>query len=295
MPLIEDRVSVSVKKILFATDFSSASEKAAFYARALARRFSSTVEIAHVFDPSIVTSYEEAIMGLPVNERRRIANENLKRSRDDFSAFGIDVRTTSPEEHQPSAGLLKIVKEHGIDLIVAGTHSKSGVERLILGSTAEQLIRNAECPVLTLGPNAKPPGDAPLVFQTIVYATDFSDEAAKAAVYALSFAQDSGAHLYFCYVLGPQTDTTAKREFLEGAFQSALKRMIPESSYDWCNPECVVEQGDAAKAILGLATKVQADLIVLGARKASFWLTYVEHGLTPDLLAQATCPVMTVC
>jgi nucleotide-binding universal stress UspA family protein len=295
MPLIEDRVSVSVKKILFATDFSSASEKAAFYARALARRFSSTVEIAHVFDPSIVTSYEEAIMGLPVNEGRRIANENLKRSRDDFSAFGIDVRTTSPEEHQPSAGLLKIVKEHGIDLIVAGTHSKTGVERLILGSTAEQLIRNAECPMLTVGPNAKPPGDAPLVFQTIVYATDFSDEAAKAAVYALSFAQDSGAHLYFCYVLGLQTDTTAKREFLEGTFQSALKRMIPESSYDWCNPECVVEHGDAAKAILGLATKVQANLIVLGARKASFWLAYVERGLTPDLLAQAICPVMTVC
>jgi len=65
MPVIGERVSVSVKKILLATDFSSASEKAASYARALARRFSSTVEITHVFDPSIVTSYEEAIMGLP--------------------------------------------------------------------------------------------------------------------------------------------------------------------------------------------------------------------------------------
>ena len=93
MPVIGERVSVSVKKILLATDFSSASEKAASYARALARRFSSTVEIAHVFDPSVVTSYEEAIVGLPVNERRRIANENLERLRDDFSASGIDART----------------------------------------------------------------------------------------------------------------------------------------------------------------------------------------------------------
>jgi nucleotide-binding universal stress UspA family protein len=295
MPVIGERVSVSVKKILLATDFSSASEKAASYARALARRFLSTVEIAHVFDPSIVTSYEEAIVGLPVNERRRIANENLERLRDDYSASEIDVRTISPEGHRPSAGLLKVAKEHEVDLIVAGTQSKSGVERLILGSTAEQLIRNAKCPVLTVGPNAKPPGDAPLVFQTIVYATDFSAEAAKAAVYALSFAQDSGAHLYFCYVLGLQTATSWKREFLDGAFQSALKRMIPESSYDWCSPECVVEHGDAAEAILELATRVHADLIVLGAREASFWLTYVERGLTPDLLAQATCPVMTVC
>ena len=295
MPVIGERISVSVKKILLATDFSSASEKAASYARGLARRFSSAVEIAHVFDPSIVTSYEEAIVGLPVNERRRIANENLERLRDDYSASGIDALTMSPEGHRPAAGLLKVAKEHEVDLIVGGTQSKSGLKRLVLGSTAEQLIRNAECPVLTVGPNAKPPEDAPLVFQTIIYATDFSAEARKAAVYALSFAQDSGAHLYFCYVLGLQTANSWKREFLDGSFQSALKGMIPESSYDWCNPECVVEHGDAARAILELAERVQADLIVLGARKASFWLTHVERGLTPDLLAQATCPVMTVC
>jgi nucleotide-binding universal stress UspA family protein len=291
MPVIGERVSVSVKKILLATDFSPASEKAASYARALARRFSSTVEITHIFDPSAVASYGEAI----VNERRRMSNETLERLRDGFSASGINARTTLPEGHRPSAGLLKIAKEHAVDLIIAGTQSKSGMERLLLGSTAEQLIRNAECPVLTVGPNARIPGNAPLVFQTIVYATDFSSEAAKAAIFALSFAQDSGAHLYFCYVLGLQTDTTAKREFRDRTFQSALKRMIPESSYDWCSPECVVEHGNAAKAILEVAARVQADLIVLGARKASFWLTHIERGLTPDLLAQATCPVMTVC
>lgn len=295
MPVIGERVSVSIKKILLATDFSPASEKAASYARALARRYSSTVEIAHVFDPSVVTSYEEAIVGLPVKERLRIANEDLERLRDDFSASGINARTISPEGHRPSVGLLKVAKEHEVDLIVAGTHSKSGVAKLILGSTAEQLIRNAECPVLTVGPNARTPGDAPLAFQTIVSAADFSAEAAKAAVYALSFAQDSGAHLYFCYVFGVQTATSWNRELVDGAFQSALKRMIPETSYDWCNPECVVEHGDAAKAILELAERVKADLIVLGARKASFWLTYIERGVTPDLLAQATCPVMTVC
>jgi nucleotide-binding universal stress UspA family protein len=291
MPVIGERVSVAVKKILLATDFSPASEKAASYARALARRFSSTVEITHIFDPSAVASYGEAM----VNERRRMSNETLERLRDGFSASGINARTTLPEGHRPSAGLLKIAKEHAVDLIIAGTQSKSGMERLLLGSTAEQLIRNAECPVLTVGPIARIPGNAPLVFQTIVYATDFSSEAAKAAIFALSFAQDSGAHLYFCYVLGLQTDTTAKREFRDRTFQSALKRMIPKSSYDWCSPECVVEHGNAAKAILEVAARVQADLIVLGARKASFWLTHIERGLTSDLLAQATCPVMTVC
>jgi nucleotide-binding universal stress UspA family protein len=295
MPLIEEPVAVAIRTILLATDFSPSSEMALSYARALARRFSSTVEIAHVFDPSVVTSYDEAIIGLPVNERRRIANENLDRLRDDLSASGIKARTALPEGHRPSTNLLKVAKDHEVDLIVAGTQSKSGVERLILGSTAEQLIRNAECPVLTVGPNCQAPTDAPLAFQKIVFATDFSAEAAKAAVYALSFAEDSGAHLYFCYVLGLQVDPAVKREFLDGAFESAMKRMIPESSYDWCNPEFVVQHGDAAKAVLEFSEKVHADLIVLGARKSSFWLTHIEHGLTPDLLAHARCPVMTIC
>jgi nucleotide-binding universal stress UspA family protein len=295
MPVIGERVSVSVEKILFATDFSYASEKAASYAKALAHRFSSTVELAHVFNPSVVSTYEEALIGLPVNERRRISNENLERLRDDFSSSGIETQMVSPEGHRPASELLRIAKEKDVDLIVVGTQSKSGIERLILGSTAEQIIRNADCTVLTVGPKAKAVEDTPLIFRNIVYATDFTRSARKAAIYALSFAEDSGAHLFLCHVIGPHEPTAAGQEFSEGAFRRALKEMIPESAYDWCDPECVVEHGYAGEAILKLAERVQADLIVLGTRKASFLLPHIERGLTPELLAQATCPVMTIC
>jgi nucleotide-binding universal stress UspA family protein len=232
MPVIGERVSVSVGKILLATDFSSVSDRASSYARALARRFSSTVEIAHVFDPSVVTSYPEAIIGLPVKERGQINNENLERLRNEFSASGIDAKTVSPEGHRPYAALLEVATEHEVDLIVTGTQSKSSLERLVLGSTAEELIRNAACLVLTVGPKVKPLGDCPLVFRTIVYATDFSVEATKAAIYALSFAEDSGAHLYFCYVRSSQKGSPAESDILDGAFQKAMKKMVPESSYD---------------------------------------------------------------
>lgn len=295
MPVIGERVSVSVGKILLATDFSLASEKAASYAKALARRFSSIVELAHVFDLSLVVAYEEALIGLPINERRKISNESLEQLRDDFVSSGIETRTLSSEGHRPDLELLRIAKEQDVDMIVTGTQSKSGIERLILGSTAEQIIRNAECTVLTVGPHAKAAEDTPLTFRNIVYATDFTPSAKKAAIYALSFAEDSGAHLFLCYVIGPQEPTSAGQELSEGAFQCALKEMIPESAYDWCDPECVVEHGYAGEAILKLAERVQADLIVLGTRKASFLLTHIERGLTPQLLAQATCPVMTIC
>jgi nucleotide-binding universal stress UspA family protein len=261
----------------------------------LARRFSSIVDLAHVFDPSAVTTYEEALIGLPIDERRKTTNETLERLRDDFVSSGIEARTVSREGHRPASELLRIAEEENVDLIVTGTQSKSGVERLILGSTAEQIIRNAECTVLTVGPKAKAVEDTPLIFRNIVYATDFTRSAKKAAIYALTFAEDSGAHLYLCHVIGPQDPTAAGQEFSEGAFQRALKAMIPECAYDWCDPECVVEHGYAGEAILRLAERVQADLIVLGTRKASFLLTHIERGLTPELLAHATCPVMTIC
>jgi len=293
MPVLQ-RVSVSVKNILLASDFSSASDKAAAYAKALALNYRSCVAIAHVFDPSVVTSYVEAVLGLPVKERLQVSNESLERLRQELNRAGVEATVSLPEGHRPHVELLKLAREHDTDLIVAGTHSRTGLERLVVGSTAEELIRHAFCPVLTVGPHAVDPPDGPLVFQRIIYATDFSAEAAKAAVFALSFAQDSGAHLYYCHVARPQ-DTIEERKSQDVIFKAALNKMIPESSYEWCSPEVVVEHGNAAESILELAGRVNADLIVLGARNASFWLTHVEHGLTPDLLAEATCPVMTVC
>jgi nucleotide-binding universal stress UspA family protein len=294
MPVIADRVLVSVNNILFATDFSEASKKAAAYAKALALNFRSKVDVVHVFDPSVVTSYVEAVVGLPVKERRQIYDKEVEQARKEFADAGLTAQASSPEAHRPWAAILQFAREHGTDMIVAGTHSKWGVERMVTGSTAEELIRSATCPVLTVGPNAKDPAPGPLVFRSIVYATDFSPEAAKAAAYALSFAQDSGAHLYLCYVIDPHV-SPEPCEFLDAPFKAALKQLIPESSYDWCSPEVVVEHGDAGPAILELSERVNADLIVLGARNASFWLTHMEHGLTPDLLAEASCPVMTVC
>jgi nucleotide-binding universal stress UspA family protein len=295
MPVLQERATVSIATILFATDFSPASKRAASYAKGLAQRFSSTVEIAHVFDPSAVITYEEAIMSLPSSERRRDSNDYLQGLQTEFREAGIKARTLSPEGHRAAAAILRIAKEDDVDLIVSGTDSKRGIERILLGSTAEEILRSATCPVLTVGPNVKTPNTGPIVFRSIVFATDFSAEAARAALFALSFAQDSGAHLYFCHVLGAYPGSQTEAPIVDVMFLAALAKMIPESSYDWCSPECVLEHGEAAKGILAVAERVQADLIVLGPRKSSFLLEHVERGMTPSLLAKATCPVLTFC
>jgi nucleotide-binding universal stress UspA family protein len=276
-----------------ATDFTAASEKAASYAKALARRFNSIVELAHVFAPSDVATRDQTLGGLAVEERRQVSSEALERVLCEFLSLGIEARTVPIEGNRIASELLRIARY--VDLIVAGTESKRGLERLSERSIAEQLIRNAKCPVLTLGPHSSPVAEGPLAFQSIVYAMDFTPEAAKAATYALAFAQDSGASLYLCYVRSSEMQSSTGQSLGDGVFESSLKRLIPESSYDWCHPECVVEHGDAAAGILELAERKQADLIMLGARKAEFWFTHIEGGVTFELLAQATCPVMTVC
>lgn len=295
MPVIQYDVAVGIDKILLATDFSAASEKAAAYAKALAKLFLAAVEIVHVFDPSKVIGYEEATLILPLSERRQNSNDDLERVQIEFMDAGIKAHTVSSEGHWVGAAILKVAKDDRVDLIVAGTESKNGEERRLLGSIAEEILRRATCPVLTVGPNVALPKAGPLVFKSIVFGTDFSVESAKAAALALSFAQDSGAHLYFCHVAAPYPGWQREAPIVDVMFQAALEKLVPNSSYDWCSPECVLEHGDAAKGILAVAERVHADLIVLGPRKASFWLDHVEHGTTPNLLAKATCPVLTVC
>ena len=118
MPVLQ-RVSVSLKNILFATDFSSASDRAASYAKALALNFRSSVEIVHVFDPSVVTTYVEAILGVPARDRHRVVSDSLESLKQDFVAAGVETQTSLPEGHRPHSTVLKLAKEHDTDLIVA--------------------------------------------------------------------------------------------------------------------------------------------------------------------------------
>jgi nucleotide-binding universal stress UspA family protein len=80
----------------------------------------------------------------------------------------------------------------------------------------------------------------------------------------------------------------------ERNFRRRLEELIPKDVYEWCSPTYTVEHGNPAQAILDLANRVHADLIVMGARESSFWLMHLHRGVTQDVLAQAPCPVLTV-
>jgi nucleotide-binding universal stress UspA family protein len=287
MRTIDLQNQIKFERILLATDFSAGAEIAQSYAVGLALQDESALELTTVVTlPSL-----DAISECALDSVRHSGEEDLLR----LATRMPGVRTTRKvlEDFQPAAAIILEAVASNADLIVLGTSSKHGLKKLALGSTAEDVIRTARCPVLTVGPHVLAPPTGPISFHRIVYATDFSAQAAKGVELALALGQTAGTKVYLCHVVADRE--ASKSGDCEAKHLSSLKALIPESVHCSSEPEFVVEHGKASKAILDLAKRVNADLIVLGARKASFWLEFIQTGLTPALLAGATCPVLTVC
>ena len=291
MTVLGNPVEVSLEKILFATDFSESAETAKLYVQALAERYRSRVRVMHVVDLSAAFKAPDA--GFSIDVFRRNGGESLSRLKSELSSKKIQVETLLREAMYPAAEILEAAQD-GSALLVIGTRGYKGLARLVLGSTAEQLIHQATCPILTVGPAVQRP-KLPLGFQRIVYATDFSPEAAKACVFALSFAQDFSAHLYLCHVLPEPAGIHQMDDYeLNARFTAALQSLVPDVAREFCEPECVLEHGFAADGILLLAERVHADLIVLGTRKTSHWFDNFKTGVAFHVISGSRCPVLTI-
>jgi nucleotide-binding universal stress UspA family protein len=188
------------------------------------------------------------------------------------------------------------------DLIVMGTHGRSGFERLVLGSVTEKVIRKATCPVLTV---PRPMEDvAPAAVTRILCAIDFSDASLRALEYALSLMQDTGAHLTLVHVVevspapgvGADLEERALGAYVAAAAHARaerLQRMIPENLTPHRCVETVVAIGSAHREILRIAAERASNVIVLGAH--GFGVTHLLFGSAAHhIVRQAHCPVLTV-
>lgn len=141
---------MNIRKILVPTDFSEGARPALDYAVSLARDYKATLCILHVIQELAVTpGWYEGVFPI----------ENLYMSIEDGAASEMDrlISETGVTDVEkvisrgyPATEVLRIAKESGADLIVLGTHGRSGVDHLLFGSTAEKVVRQATCPVLTV-------------------------------------------------------------------------------------------------------------------------------------------------
>jgi nucleotide-binding universal stress UspA family protein len=199
------------------------------------------------------------------------------------------------EEGDVHPTLLRLIAEKNIDLTVLSTHGRTGVGRVLLGSVAERIFREAPCPVLTVGPHLVRDPQWVLKIKEILYATDMTPVSEGAAKYAISLAQENQARLTILNVQPPaKPGELIESEHYATATLRRLQGLVPAEAQLWCDPYFMVEQGDPAEKILDVAARYRADLIVLGVRRHDVGMaTRIVRPTAHRVVAGATCPVLT--
>ena len=281
---------VPLKNILYATDFSGHSNAALPYALSIARKYGSKVFAVHVVSLSLFPSSSPTIaLQAMAAQAVREAKEAMMKLEPQLE--GIPHKTLI-RKGDISKELSRIVDEERIDLIVLGTHGRAGISKVLMGSVAEEIFRQAPCPVLTVGPSVCGEPDVAVEMRTILYPTDFSSESLTAAPYAISMAQEHQARLYLLHV----TDGPVDRA-MEGSLKERLLALIPQEAKLWCEPKAYVDFGTASEKILGLGEELAVDLILLGVKRTPRLAGASRHLATATayrVVTGAICPVLTV-
>ena len=283
-------LEVRFQHILFATDFSIPADRALPYAVEIARRSLATIHAVHVVAPDGSPPWPSVDWG----ELARDREESLARNRDrlelELQELPHEILIRMGDVWQ---NVQEVIQDNDVDLIVLGTHGRTGIAKAVLGSVAERIFRQAPCPVLTVGPGvaARASHAAAAELNHILYATDFSPESPAAARYAISLAKDHRAELILLHTTEDETD--GEEEF---ALEN-LKNVVPLGAGLQSSPSFLIERGAPAYVILGAAEKTHADLIVLGARgieKHAGAATHFSGSIAGNVVANAGCPVLTV-
>ena len=297
MSLTSAESRVSLKNILYATDFSGPSESALPFALTMAREYDSKIIALHVLLPvtyGFAPPESAAVVADGLEER---AKAEMQRIESQLAGLPNDVLIE--RDLGVWAAISRFIEEKDVDLIVLGTHGRTGAQKVLMGSVAETIFRQSPVPVLTIGPRVGRGLHGAARFRRILFATDFTTESLAAVPYAVSLAQEHQAYLTLLHVVRPFPGNAVKDDKSQSAaaILYRLHELIPAEADLWCHPETVVEYGEPAERILAAVHERNADLVVLGVRGAQGRLgaaTHLERATAHKVVAQADCPVLTV-
>ena len=285
---------VSISKIMVTTDFSEVSDHALDYAIALARRYDARIFLAHVITPDPFQFAEPQLAQATYEKVRQAAEEGITDILISGKLRGVPHEVLM-EEGNVWPSLEKAISKNEIDLVVAGTHGRGKVQKLLIGSVAEEIFRKADCAVLTVGPAVKNAEKKEVSLSHILFATDYGPGAEKAAAYAFSLAQEHNATLTLLHVIESAAAYTEESVARQREINVArLRKLLPEGSENWCMPEFRTTFGAAVEEILIAARECKADLIVMGAKARNNLAGHVPLTIAYNVVSKAICPVLTV-
>jgi len=307
-----DRLSkssaLSVKNVLFATDFSPTSESALPYATAICRRFGGTLHVVHVLSDAgllmMTGGVDYVSMGTIYEDAHNEAKERIEQICARFESLPHRIHVLHGIVWK---NLSLVIEANEIDLIVVGTHGRTGLGKLLLGSVAEDILRHATCPVLTVGPKVSGRAKLPafqshgsnlapveLDLRQLVFATNFAQSAPRVAEEAALLAQEFHARLTLMHVIENYSRSQIRDEQVEENL-GKLRTLIPAHAQLQYTPETLVEFGNAPERILKAAEEREADMLILGARAyREVGSTHLPWSAAHHVIAQAHCPVLTI-
>jgi len=292
MKAVQVRTRITLKNILFATDFSPAADAAAPIAIQIARRYGAKVYGVHVNRCDDYTGAAPDAWAAMAEAAEKETKEDAGRLNEQFQGIEHEVVISEGNIWEVMSNL---IEQKEIDLVVLGTRGRTGLGKMILGSVAEQILRQAPCPVLTVGPHVNLWSDEYAQMREILYATDLAVDYPIAAPYAVSLAQENRAHLVLLHVIeDPKTGDLVNSPEVVDVKERKLQQLVSQQAGLWCDPTYIVEQGLVAEKILDVAKRRPTDLIVLGVRPAKGLATHLNIGTVHKVVSQATCPVLTV-
>lgn len=295
-------IAPALRRVLVATDFSPTADAAVQWAITVARPHGATVRLVHALTlPTPVPGYVIADDGEFGSELRLAAQTRLDQAADRVAAPECSLETDL-QVGIPSEQILEAAAGWEPDILVIGTRGLTGLAHLLLGSTAERVVQQAECPVLSVHPED---AERHRPIKTVLVPWDFSDDAGRALETAIHlFPPQSKPHhmlLVHAYHLpveytayGPIPTSTHYLRDVAGEAEQRLREVASELAGRGIDAEAVCQEGFAPDVIVRVATERDVDLIAMGTHGRS-GLAHLLLGSTAERVVQkAPCPVMTV-
>ena len=303
-----------IETLLVPTDFSEESRKALSYARALLNHFPGTVHLVYVHDVDFAYAVP-ALMSTPP----LITTEEVERGyRKDLDKLAkqFDLPDSTLERHVRTGRAYReisdVASKVGAQLIVIATHGRTGLRRLMLGSTAERVIRHAPCPVLVVrererefvDPGKGKSGAQVLRISKILVPVDFSDSSREGLFYAIAFARRFGASLILLHAIQVQPFIPAAGHavhermpapgVIERAARLRARKFLKTVDFGGVNYEMEIQAGAPAQEICRFAENAKVELIITSTHGQT-GLAYALIGSTAEhVVRYAHSPVLVV-
>jgi len=283
--------TVQLGTIVVPTDFSKASKIALGFAQCLAQQYGFDLSLIHIF-PYVAHHRYAAPVGWMISDLRSRSRRRLVAAKAKVLATGIGISISVIDSAGDIPGqIINTAVAEGASLIVMGTHSRDGVERFLVGSTAEEVLRHAVLPVIAVGPHVKDYTRRKI--QSLVYATDLSARS-LGVLRILPLLMAGDTRLSVVHVREEQAHAPASLDWVVSA-RNGLAGVLPADILENRVDFKTLEDEDPARAVERHLKVVHADLLLIGVHKGGGMTTHMSPRTGFRMIMAAPCAVLSIC